>query len=182
MDALANSTVLLKLIEQLRKSGSWTGETHVQKAAFFLKELYDVPLPAEFVVYKYGPFSFDLRDQLVHLRTTGHIRTEPQPGYGPKLGLTEVGTELLGRYHWKWKDYDAAIAAATEWLAGKSVQDLERLATAWYVHRREPGLSDDTKIGHIRTLKPHVTEEQAQRALQEATAQHEGRAVFQSVG
>jgi uncharacterized protein YwgA len=60
MDRLRRAAILTRLIEQLRNGGSWCGETHVQKATFFLQELLNVPLSLDFILYKHGPFSFDL--------------------------------------------------------------------------------------------------------------------------
>ena len=60
-------TVMLSLIRSLRENGSWCGETHIQKAAYFLKTVTAVPLKFEFILYKHGPFSFDLRDHLGNL-------------------------------------------------------------------------------------------------------------------
>ena len=64
LDRVRNGVVITRLIETLRERGSWCGETHVQKAAFFLQELMEVPTRFHFILYKHGPFSFDLRDEL----------------------------------------------------------------------------------------------------------------------
>ena len=56
MERLQRASILLRLNEELRKSGSWAGETHMQKATFFLQELLAVPLGFDFVLYKHGPF------------------------------------------------------------------------------------------------------------------------------
>ena len=59
-----NRAVLVALIRSLRAKGSWCGETHIQKAAFFLKNLTGVPIDFDFIIYKHGPFSFELNDEL----------------------------------------------------------------------------------------------------------------------
>jgi uncharacterized protein YwgA len=68
MDRLWRASLLLTMNEELRRAGSWAGETHMQKAIFFLQELIKVPLGFEFLLYKHGPFSFDLRDELTFMR------------------------------------------------------------------------------------------------------------------
>ena len=68
MDRLQRASVLLALNEQLRAAGSWAGETHMQKATYFLQHLMGVPLAFDFILYKHGPFSFDLRDELTAMR------------------------------------------------------------------------------------------------------------------
>ena len=59
MDRLRRAAILTQLVGNLRREGSWCGETHVQKATFFLQELMEVPLGFNFVLNKHGPFSFD---------------------------------------------------------------------------------------------------------------------------
>ena len=44
MNRLERATILVTLIEKLSMEGSWCGETHVQKATYFLQELMGVPL------------------------------------------------------------------------------------------------------------------------------------------
>ena len=62
------------------------GGTHIQKAAYLLQELLGVPSGFKFVLYKHGPFSFELRDSLNRLEAWGGIQTEEQPyPYGPKI-------------------------------------------------------------------------------------------------
>src|ERR1017187_6331592 len=94
MNRLQKYSVLLALNEELRSAGSWTGETHMQKATYFLQHLMGVPLGFDFILYKHGPFSFDLRDELTAMRAEGFLRLEPQHPYGPTL-VTEEKSELL---------------------------------------------------------------------------------------
>src|SRR6266545_4036200 len=64
MKRLQRAALLTELVEQMRAHDSWCGETHLQKATYFLQELLDVEMDYDFVLYKHGPFSFDLRDEL----------------------------------------------------------------------------------------------------------------------
>ena len=68
MERLQRAAVLLSLIEQLKDRGSWCGDTHIQKTTYFLQELLKVPLGFEFILYKHGPYSFDLEDEITALR------------------------------------------------------------------------------------------------------------------
>ena len=43
-------------------------ETHVQKAMYLMQELLEVPTEYSFILYKHGPFSFDLSDELTSFR------------------------------------------------------------------------------------------------------------------
>jgi hypothetical protein len=65
--------ILLELIDKLERRGSWCGETHIQKATFFLQEMLRVPMDFGFILYKHGPFSFELRDELTAMRADNYI-------------------------------------------------------------------------------------------------------------
>ena len=39
-----------------------------QKAVYFLQEIFDVPTGIEYILYKHGPYSFDLTADLTALR------------------------------------------------------------------------------------------------------------------
>ena len=52
MERLRRASLFLALNEELRNSGSWAGETHMQKATFFLQELMSVPMEFDFVLYQ----------------------------------------------------------------------------------------------------------------------------------
>ena len=67
MKRLQQAAILVSLIEALEKKDSWCGETNVQKATYFLQELFGVPLGFKFILYKYGPYSFDLSEKLTYL-------------------------------------------------------------------------------------------------------------------
>lgn len=90
MNRLKKDALLCELADQLRHSGSWCGETHVQKATYFLQELRRVPLEFEFVLYRHGPFSFDLRDELTAMRADGFLDLSERGPYGPSLVPTRM--------------------------------------------------------------------------------------------
>src|SRR4051794_26143774 len=83
----------------MSKRGSWCGETHVQKTTFLLQQLLSVDIGFEFVLYKHGPFSFDLRDALSEMVADNLLESVVrQPGYGPSLVPTIDSREYLERF------------------------------------------------------------------------------------
>jgi uncharacterized protein YwgA len=84
MKRLQRAAVLVSLIEAMREQGSWCGETNIQKACFFLQEVTRVPLGFDFILYRYGPYSFDLTDELTALRADSIFALRIRdPKYGP---------------------------------------------------------------------------------------------------
>jgi hypothetical protein len=168
MERLARSAVLLTLLEELHAHGSWCGETHVQKSVYFVQELLNVPLDFDFIFYKYGPFSFELSDELTALQGDGLLRVVIRdPRYGPSLLLGAASPPFLERFPRTRARYGPAVRFVTERLANKNVTELEKLATALYVRKENPDSRDQDQLAEaIHTLKPHVALDDARAALQ----------------
>jgi len=155
-------------LEALDRGGSWCGETHVQKCAFFLQEALGVPLGVEFVLYKHGPFSFDLRQLLGEMRGNllidAKVREYP---YGPTLVASESGRAYLER-HWNVvARHGKEIRFVAERLGRRPVAELERLGTALLVKRAKPNLDARGRAAKMAELKPHINPEQARQAVEE---------------
>jgi uncharacterized protein YwgA len=158
--------LVLALAEALRKHGSWTGETHVQKASYFLQVMLEVPLNVKFILYKHGPFSFDLRDMLSEMEAADMVKWEPRPiPYGPSVapGANSARVVAMSR---AVRTFSSQIEFVAEKLASKKVTELERLATALYVSVDQRTSSSDRPL-RINTLKPHVSVTEAEAAVNE---------------
>ena len=168
MDRLRRAALVTRLIELLRKQGSWCGETHIQKSTLFVQDLMQVPLGFDFILYKHGPFSFDLRDELTGLRADGLIQLEPQWSYGPRVTPTDRGKYIQSFSTKTLAKYGDRIAFVAKKLGAKSVAELERLATAFFFKQRaEDGLSTDDRSKQLTELKPHILLESAKAAVEE---------------
>jgi uncharacterized protein YwgA len=161
------TALLGSLCDKLRDHGSWCGETHVQKSVFVLEDMLDLDLDFDFVLYKYGPFSFDLRDELSRLRGLGLLGLEPRYPYGPRLFNTDAMHEREQRFPRTLSRHENTLDFVASRLGPKSVDELERIATALYVTKRKPSAAADDRAEMLRELKAHVTAEQALAAVEE---------------
>jgi len=137
----------------------------MQKAAFFLQELMNVTLDFDFILYKHGPFSFDLRDELTFMRAQGFLRLEPQYPYGPTLIGGEKSELLKQAFRQAIEKHLPKIRFVSQKLSNKTVAELERTATALYIRLREPAEVD--RVERLRSLKPHIALPEAQAAVLE---------------
>lgn len=168
MKRLQKAVILAELADKMRDHGSWCGETHIQKAVYFLQELLKVPLDYRYILYKHGPFSFDLRDEITEFRVYELFQLEPrQIPYGPSLRTTRNAETLKTRFPKTLNNYSEHLDFVSQELDGKGVTDLERLATALYVSL--DGKNDGTKdrAKRIHALKPHVSLDSALDAVKE---------------
>lgn len=169
MNRLAQEAVLVGLARRLHDRGSWGGETHLQKAAYLLHELGGVPFDFSFILYKHGPFSFELRDELGTMRADRLVEREVQvPPYGPRFVVTDRGRELEARFARTMERYGGALDWVAERLRDRGVMELERLATALWVTRELGGeASIEDRAGRLHQVKPHVSIADAADAVNE---------------
>jgi hypothetical protein len=168
LNRLAQEAVLAGLARRLHEQGSWSGETHIQKAAYLLHELTDVPFDFEFILYKHGPFSFELRDELASMRADRLLERQPQPApYGPRILVTDRGRELEQRLGRTMERYGPRLDWVAQQLGPKNVLDLERLATALWITRQHPQTDDESRATELTQIKPHVHRDAALTAVRE---------------
>jgi hypothetical protein len=169
MKRLQRHAVVLSLIEKLVEKGSWCGETHIQKSTYFLQELLVVPLSFEFILYKHGPFSFDLRDELLAMRADDVIQLELRPPYGPSVQPGPRKKLMKRLFPKTLQKYEGRVEFVAKEVGCYGVADLESLATALYFaiqHSNVRSANIDRKASYIHHLKPHISLEQAHIALQ----------------
>ena len=168
MDRLKRAALLTRLIFRLREKGSWCGETHIQKSTLFLQELRQVPLGFDFILYKHGPFSFGLREELTSLRADELIQLEAQWPYGPRISTTDRSRYIQDVNSKAVAIYDNDIIFVSERLGGRSVAELERLATAFFVTQYFDGAASNVaRASELTRLKPHILLEDSTTAFEE---------------
>ena len=162
--------VVAVLTTKLREKGSWGGETHVQKAVYFLQELLGIPTGFEFVLYKHGPFSFDLRDTIGMMKAEGMLELQQRPyPYGPSLMVPSRQQNLLLRQMFQEKYSDGVEFIAAE-LAELRVSKLEELATGLYMKRQHPMETEVFQARRVIMTKPHILFEDAVASIQAVKA------------
>ena len=168
MKRLPRVAVLLSLVEKLHDNDSWCGETHIQKSTYFLQNLLRVPLELDFILYKHGPYSFELSDEITAMLADNILRVKLRPNpYGPSLLPGAEGRKLIKEKFSKTiKKYDSQIVFVAENLGRERVASLERLATALYVTKEEGEGNVEVRVARICELKPHISEEQAHVAVE----------------
>jgi uncharacterized protein YwgA len=169
MRRLQRAAILVLLAEKLKARGSWCGETHIQKATYILQDLLGVPLDLEYCLYKHGPYSFDLSDELVFLRADGIFDQEKQPyPFGPKLKPGEAAIKIRELYPKTLAKYDKHVTFVADNLGTSNVKELERLATAHFVTQEgKCGSGVKARAARLHEIKPHVPLDEACQAVEQ---------------
>src|ERR1700691_3123913 len=128
------AAILTLLNREVQRRGSWCGETHIQKATFFLQDLLGVDAGFEFILYRHGPFSFDLRDELASMQADNLLELEARYlGYGPSYYPTQFSEEFLERFPKTTVRYISQVEFVAAEFGDKNVAELEKLATAFFL-------------------------------------------------
>jgi hypothetical protein len=165
MDKFKKTALLTALADNLRKRGSWCGETHLQKATYFLQELQKVPVGFDFILYKHGPFSFELRDELTAMRADGLFELHSQWPYGPTLIPTQKSKRLRREYSKTLQKYSEQLNFVSDQLGKQNVSELEKLATALYIRMEASSQSETQRAKYLHFLKPHVSLQDSLKAV-----------------
>jgi hypothetical protein len=159
-------TTIIDLIHKLRQGGSWCGETHVQKAMYISQDLANANLGYKFIMYKHGPFSFELKDELSSMRASNIVEFAfPRKDYGPSIRPTDFGERVYRVNRENIDRYEIINSFVADWLATSDVRNLEKIATAYYVTKRHPRESVAARARRISSLKPHVDTIAAEAAV-----------------
>ncbi|MBR0752585.1 hypothetical protein JQ604_10350 [Bradyrhizobium jicamae] len=167
MSALNQTSIVLYVMKALKANGSWCGETHVQKTLFLCQELLGVPSHFKFILYKHGPYSFQLSEHLQGLIADEFVYVRSRPPYGPSLELSDDAAVFA-----RPVAVDGHLSRRLDFIAGKvgrkGVGELERLATAVYVNEKHGvHLSLEQRAGLLTSIKPHVAADAARAAFLE---------------
>ena len=172
MKQLERSALICRLVDAMQLAESWAGETQIHKCVYFLQNLLDVPAGYDFILYKHGPFSFDLQRELASMMARLQLEVEPRRNHGPSFKLGLRGRLQLDRA----ERYDNAINFAAKELSTKDVRTLERLSTTFFVQSQNPGLNDYQIARRVNELKPHISTELGINAVKDVAAMRENAA------
>lgn len=157
--------VVARLIEIMRDKDGWAGETHIQKTLFFLQGMTELPTSYEFVLYKHGPYSFDLHDDLGAMRANLVIDISPRSHYGPSFELGELGGHILDRSKQRVAKYEEHLRFMVDQVGTKDTRTLERYSTALFVKSLRSQADDSQLRDEIVGMKPHISPDDALEAV-----------------
>ncbi len=170
MDKLKRKAILLMLIEKMNEKGNWSGETHIQKAVYFLQRGCKVPIEYDFILYKYGPFSFELKEDLIEMKIKDFINVKPNSPYGVSLAPGNKFGIYRKLFSKDLEKYKRKLVFVAENISKHPVDLLEKISTALYVVAEEK-INDDKEVAtRINSLKPHISIGEAEEAIRKVRA------------
>lgn len=158
-----------RVVEILDEMQSWCGETHIQKTAYVAKVVEHVPFESQFILYKHGPYSFEMNSVLNYMRSQNILLVTPQGNYGSSYKLNDgIWAAVSRSAKVRFEAFDAPLRFVCNQFANKKVVELERIATAIYVRLNFKDLDLQKQVRKLNELKPHIDISEAQLAFSEA--------------
>ena len=168
MNEYQRMALLLRLMELLREKGSWCGATHIQKSAYFSQDLTKVPFRYDFIIYKYGPFSSSLRDELSGMLALLVAELEVHDMFfSPKYRIGRRGRLVMEAFGECVAKYENQLKFVSGRIGQMKIKELEQVGTALFV-TREMGneASAGVRCDRLLRRKPHIERRDAEMAIE----------------
>jgi uncharacterized protein YwgA len=172
MSRLARHALITHLVSAMQDAESWCGRTHIQKTLYTFQTLFHPggELEVPFILYKHGPYSFALDEDLAEMQFYGGLERKEQlygARYKPGQGARAL-RERFGAGVERWLPHVQFVAQR---VARKNVRELEALCTLIFVAtdpeecRLYP--REEDRIVRVLHLKPHLSDTEVRQAHQE---------------
>ena len=91
------------------------------------------------------------------MRAAGILEFQfPRQGYGPSIASTTFGERVREANTENTHEYIPIIQFIASWFAANDVRHLEKIATAYYVTKKNPRDPAFERAKKLSLLKPHV--------------------------
>ena len=168
-------SVIIHLLMQLMKKGiSRIGKTAMQKYVYFIQE-FGVNLNYRYEMYYYGPYCFELSNDLDLLNMLGVISIEDSPTtYGYSIKLLDTADKYSDNIGTEAQDiletYQSGFDKLLEIFGNCSTRQLELYATMHFVDsilKKKGKVADaESVIREVKFLKPKYSTDECEAVYQ----------------
>ena len=157
--------IILYIIKKLDSKGAGNGETTIQKLMYFIKQKNILDIDYKYVLHNYGPFSFELNDDLNYLEESNMIEKISDPdGFGfnyiPKKG-NNAAENWLNHLNFDRQEIDCLLSK----FESLSAKKLGLLATFNYLYDKYKPENDEDLIQLVWKVKPIFSKDEIKYTL-----------------
>ena len=180
---LKKNALTIKLISEWNKKADCHASRITIQKLCYLAEAIGMPLNYKFDVYKYGPYSQDLFEQIDDM-ISYELLTVDCPDIDDKdnislYSITEIAEELLESCSNLLMQYDAKVNSLVDRFKDMSIRDLELFSTIHYYHTAYNGYYREIDKDRLKQL----TIDKVVSAMKDKFKQNEiDKAYFQMEG
>lgn len=169
MDKENRIKLLLHLINKLNKGKQKfrSGETTIQKLIYFIMRTKDVPFEYKYTLYDYGPYSFDLNDDIRFMEDSRMILKEPDlSGFGSRL-LPNLEMKYVNESIEEYTKYDGYMDQVVDEFKIRPAKSLALIATFMYVSETQKPKNDEEFMELVSKIKPMFSKWELEGSLNE---------------
>lgn len=164
---IMDAALVLELIAQSNRNEVWCGESYLQKVSYIAKTALKLPLSMPFLLYKRGPYSFELKALLLELRANRLVMLAPEGHYGPSYAV--VDNVVMKQLRTHVGEHSEVVEPLVKCLSRKSIAELEAFSTAvmFWASQHEDA---DKYADELNELFPSISRPDAAATVEEARA------------
>ncbi len=162
------------MLDALKKQHSWCGMLHVQKAYYLAQSMLEVEHEYEFIRYKYGPYCFDLAND-VHSACIKCLLNDVavHRDYGVSYELSDAVQADVDAKKGKYLHIEK-INFIANWFGSKPALELEKLTSVHMVmNHLGPSATEKEQIKELRSWKPRFTVDEIKTAIEVVKAKQQ---------
>lgn len=171
MNDTIRKQVIVALVRQAHSRVEQLGKTQFQKLIYFLQE-QGVPLEYKYEIYHYGPYSFELANDLGSLDTLELLDVSTDvSGFGFNIQLGGHAESV------QWPEqYESQLQFVLDTVGSDTPSQLEVKATTHFVKKVLEKRGQDSRkeivVEKVRQLKPHFSDGFVSKCYDELRATH----------
>ncbi len=150
--------LLIYILDKLNKRMDRSGETAIQKLIYLMIMKNNVTFDYEYIIYDYGPWSFELMKDIEFLENAHLINKHSDPsGYGSKIVPNKemnFVSEYLDKTVRKRTRWDQKIVDIIDSYSRMPAKQLALLTTFIYIYNKHPGKNEKEIIDLVKMIKP----------------------------
>lgn len=152
---------ILEFVRSVTDENGPCDQTRLQRGAYLIQTLGGISLGYDFVLYKAGPFSPELEEDVAHLLTRNSLEWARTDGEGAGFIL---GEEAPSRDS---SDRDAVIDAIGRWVSIHDCPLLDRIGSALIIEDKVlPKGSREERVEYLADFKSNYSEESLHEAFE----------------
>ena len=163
--------IMVSLIKRIEEKRLDIGKIQLQKLMYFLKD-FGVPLSYRYVIYHYGPYSFELTSNLDSLDSLDVLDVvSDEKGYGYHIKKGDFADKFFEKDDAVTNEYKDKIDFVIDTFASCEASEIELKATIHFVHNvlknKKLNTAKKSVTTKVKQLKPRFTEEKIELSYDE---------------
>jgi len=158
--------LILAVIEDFHANGKAVYKHQIQKVLYLLSIQGEVNVPFDFVLYRRGPYSFEVDAEIEQMLSYAAITRAASGAYGTTFipGRNAAFVHEHARAFTPAEQH--AIHRICQFAAEQTPLELDRVSAAGWLRAREQLRDDQGIASRLRSLKSHVSNDEANTAAQ----------------